>query len=165
MGTDKVIFVGEQWGATGSDVTGSYMTGSDRKSHDRKRRCPEPEVCYAQPEVSQYPLVGPSHRKWRQWPEVIVCACATGTFCITTRVVVQVPWLPVTEGVEGCAHAQPEVAQYPPSGAFSPEVDYRKWRHFPHAFFLVVLQNVGWGYSLRLPLSLVICPFYFHNYI
>jgi hypothetical protein len=63
MGTDKVIFVGEQWGATGSDVTGSYMTGSDRKSHDRKRSCPEPEVCYAQPEVSQYPLVGPSHRK------------------------------------------------------------------------------------------------------
>jgi hypothetical protein len=27
-----------------------------------------------------------------------------------------------TEGVEGCAHAQPEVAQYLPSGAFSPEV-------------------------------------------
>jgi hypothetical protein len=33
-------------------------------------------------------------------PEVVMCACATGTFCITTRVVVQVPWLPVTEGVE-----------------------------------------------------------------
>jgi hypothetical protein len=38
-------------------------------------------------------------------------------------IVVQVPWLPeVTEGhvtqkgipLEGCAHAQPEVAQYPP---------------------------------------------------
>jgi hypothetical protein len=27
MGTDKVIFVGEQWGATGSDITGSNMTG------------------------------------------------------------------------------------------------------------------------------------------
>ena len=54
-----------------------------------------------------------------------MCACATGTFCITTRVV-QVPWLPVTEGVEEYAHAQPEVAQYPPSGAFSPEVGYRK---------------------------------------
>jgi hypothetical protein len=48
------------------------------------------------------------------------------------------------EGVEGRAHAQPEVAQYPPSGAFSPEVDYRKWRHFPRAFFLLVVQNVGW---------------------
>jgi hypothetical protein len=46
---------------------------------------------------------------------VIVCACAIGTFCITTIVVVQVPWLPVTEGVEGCAHAQPEVAEYPHS--------------------------------------------------
>ena len=30
------------------------------------------------------------------------------------------------EGVEGRAHAQPEVAQYLPSGAFSPEVGYRK---------------------------------------
>ena len=74
MGTDKVIFVREQWGATGShmtrsDVTGSHVTGSR------------------------------------------VCTCATGTFCITTRVVVQVPWLP--KGVEGCAHAQPQVAQYP----------------------------------------------------
>ena len=44
------------------------------------------------------PLVGPFHRKWRQWTEVIVCACAIGAFCITTRVVVQLPWLPVTEG-------------------------------------------------------------------
>jgi hypothetical protein len=26
MGTDKVIFVGAQWGATGSDVTGSRVT-------------------------------------------------------------------------------------------------------------------------------------------
>ena len=28
MGTDKVIFVGEQWGATGSHVTGTNVTGS-----------------------------------------------------------------------------------------------------------------------------------------
>ena len=26
MGTDKVAFAGEQWGATGSDVTGSHVT-------------------------------------------------------------------------------------------------------------------------------------------
>ena len=47
MGTDKVIFVGEQWGATGSHMTGSRVTGP----------CPEPEECYAheQPEVLQYP--------------------------------------------------------------------------------------------------------------
>ena len=25
MGTDKVIFVGEQWGATGSHVTGRFL--------------------------------------------------------------------------------------------------------------------------------------------
>ena len=45
---------------------------------------------------------------------------SSSTKCST---VVQVPWLPeVTEGhvtqkgipLEGCAHAQPEVAQYPP---------------------------------------------------
>jgi len=40
MSTDKVIFVGEQWGATGSqtnerDVTGSQMTGRD---HVRNRK-------------------------------------------------------------------------------------------------------------------------------
>ena len=28
MGTDKVIFVGEQWGSTGSHVTGTDVTGS-----------------------------------------------------------------------------------------------------------------------------------------
>ena len=48
----------------------------------------------------------------------MVCACATGTFCITTKEVVQVPWLPVTEGVKGCAHAQPEVAHIPLVGPF-----------------------------------------------
>jgi hypothetical protein len=40
MITNKVIFVGEQWGATGShmtgsDVTGSHVTGRD---HVRKRK-------------------------------------------------------------------------------------------------------------------------------
>ena len=28
MGTDKLLFEGEQWRATGRDVTGSDMTGS-----------------------------------------------------------------------------------------------------------------------------------------
>ena len=68
------------------------------------------------------------------------------------------------EGVEGRAHAQPEVAQYPPSGAFSPEVDYRKWRHFPRAFFLLVVQNVGWDvvYDVRVyPFPWLSVPFIF----
>ena len=93
---------------------------------------PEPEVCYAhaQLEVSQYPywslFTGSdvSDRK-RPLPEVIVCACATGTLCITTRVVVQVPWLPVNEG-----HPKGWKDVRMPSEAFSPEVGYRKWRHF-----------------------------------
>ena len=29
MVTAQLVFAGEQWGATGSDVTGSDMTGSD----------------------------------------------------------------------------------------------------------------------------------------
>jgi hypothetical protein len=72
MGTDKVIFVGEQWGATGSDVTG--------RGHVRNRKY----------------VMHMCNRKFHNTPsrafslEVIMCACATGTFCITTRVVVQV---------------------------------------------------------------------------
>jgi hypothetical protein len=38
---------------------------------------------HTQPEVTQYPPIGAFS------PEVMVCACATGTFCITTIVVVQ----------------------------------------------------------------------------
>ena len=38
MGTDKVIFVGGKWGATGSHMTGSDVTGS---------RTTGTEVCYA----------------------------------------------------------------------------------------------------------------------
>ena len=75
-------------------------------------------------------LVGLFHRKWREWPEVIMCACATGTFCITTRVVVQVHGC---NGWRVCA-CPTEVGQYPPSEAFSPEVGYRWWRHFPAHF-------------------------------
>ena len=56
------------------------------------------------------------------------------------------------DGVEGRADAQPEVAQYPPSGVFSPEVGYRKWRHF------------GWGvlYDVRVyPFPWLSAPFIF----
>ena len=109
MGTDKVIFVGEEWGATGSHVIGRGPV-RNRKYVMRNRKFRNAPSGDFSPEVTS----------------VIVCTCATGTFCITTRVVVQVSWLPVTEGVEGCAHAQPEVAEYPHSGAFSPEVGYRK---------------------------------------
>jgi hypothetical protein len=49
MGTDKVAFEGEQWGATGSDV--SHETGSD-VSHVP---CPEVGSAHAQPEVEPYP--------------------------------------------------------------------------------------------------------------
>ena len=107
------------------------------------------------------PLMGPFHRKWRQWSEVIVCACATGTFCITTRGVVQVHGY--RRGGRVCACPTGNCA-IPPSGAFPPEVGYRKWRHFPRAFFLVVVQKVGWGvlYDARVyPFPWLSAPFIF----
>jgi hypothetical protein len=82
MRTNKVIFVGEQWGATGSHMTGSDVTGSHVTGRDHVRN-------------RKY-VMRMHNRKFRNTPngtfspEVIVCACATGTFCITTRVVVQV---------------------------------------------------------------------------
>ena len=94
MGTDKVIFVGEEWGAIGSHVIGRGPVRNRRYVMRNRKFRNAPSGDFS-PEVTS----------------VIVCICATGTFCITTRVVVQVSWLPVTEGVEGCAHAQPEVAE------------------------------------------------------
>jgi hypothetical protein len=38
MGTDKLAFEGEQWGATGSHVTGSHVTGSDVTGSDHIRK-------------------------------------------------------------------------------------------------------------------------------
>jgi hypothetical protein len=38
MSTDKVIFVGEQWGVTGSNMTGSDVTGSHMTGRDHVRR-------------------------------------------------------------------------------------------------------------------------------
>ena len=53
-------------------------------------------------------------------PEVIACACTTGTFCATTIVVVplcmtdRATGSDVTpKGFHGCAHAQPEVGGFP----------------------------------------------------
>ena len=85
MGTDKVIFVVEQWGAIGSDITGSHVTG--RRMTGRG------------PVRNQKYVMRMRNRKFSNTPSgtfspevtsVIVCACTTGTFCITTRVVVQV---------------------------------------------------------------------------
>ena len=44
MGTAQLLFAGEQWGATGSDV--SHVTGIGRS---------EVRYTHAQPEVAQYP--------------------------------------------------------------------------------------------------------------
>ena len=88
MSTDKVIFVGEQWGATGSqmtgnDVTGSHMTGRDHVQNRkyvmrmRNRKFHNTPNGTFSPEVTS--VTGSDHVRMRN-----------GTFCITTRVVVQV---------------------------------------------------------------------------
>ena len=68
-----------------------------------------------------------------------------------------------TEGVEGCAHAQPEVAQYP-IVVFHRKLATGSDVIFPRAFFLVVVQNVGLGvlYDVRVyPFPLLSAPFIF----
>ena len=71
------------------------------------------------------------------------------------------------EGVEGRAHAQPEVVQYPPNWAFHRKLATGSDVIFPR--ICCISSTKCWLVcSLRrprLPLSLVICPFYFHNYI
>jgi hypothetical protein len=111
------------------------------------------------------PLMGPFHRKWRQWSEVIVCACATGTFCINTRVVVQVHGY--RRGGRMCACPTGSCAIPPLVGPFHRKLATGSDIIFPR-IFLSGSAKCWLGYSLRrphLPLSLVICPFYFHNYI
>ena len=97
------------------------------------------------------PLVGPFHRKWRQW---------------------------------SCAHAQPVHGYLWPKGWKGVRMPNRKLRNIPlvgpfhrklatgSSFFprnFHISSTKCWlGCSLRrprLPLSLVIGPFYFHNYI
>jgi hypothetical protein len=85
MGTDKVIFVGEQWRATGSHVTGRDVTGSHMTG-----RGPARNRKYA---MSMHNRKFRNTPSWAFSPEVtslIMCACATGIFCITIRVVVKV---------------------------------------------------------------------------
>ena len=128
-----------------------------------------------QPEVTWPDVTSPEVT----WPEEtmsgtgsMLCVCATGSFAIPLVGTFHRKWPEMivimdTEGVEGYAHANRKLRNIP-YWIFSPEVGYRKWRHFPRAFFLVVVQIVGWGCSIRRPhltLSLVICPFYFHKYI
>jgi hypothetical protein len=124
MSTDKFIFVGEQWGAIGSHMTGSGVTGSHVTGRDHVRN-------------RKY-VMRMRNRKFRNTPsgtfspEVIVCACATGTFCITTRVVVQVHGY--RRGGRVCAYTtgsclRSSLRKLPkilPSGAFSPEFGHRK---------------------------------------
>ena len=64
MGTDKLLFEGEQWGATGSDETGSdmigsHVTGSDvshmtGSNHVRKyiMRMRNRKLCHIRPSVA-----------------------------------------------------------------------------------------------------------------
>ena len=99
MSTDKVIFVGEQWRATGSDVTGSHVTGRDNVRNRkyamrmRNRKYRNTISGIFSPEVTSVTGNDRDHG-YRRGGRVRAC--------------------------------QPEVAQYPPSGEFSPEVGYRK---------------------------------------
>ena len=105
IGTDKFIFVGEQWGATGSHVTGSDGNGSDGNGSDGNgsdgngSHVTGNRMTGRGPARNLRSIMRMRNRKFHNTPsgafppEVmsgIVCACATDTFCITTRVIVQV---------------------------------------------------------------------------
>ena len=88
IGTDKVIFVGEQWGATGSHGTGSHGTGSrvtgrghvrNRKSSSTSTWLPVTEghpkglkgVHMPNRKLCNIPLVGIFHRKLATGSDII----------------------------------------------------------------------------------------------
>jgi hypothetical protein len=91
-GYDKLLFEGEQWGATGSDVTGSDMTGSHvtgsdashmtGSNHGRKyimHMCNR-KLCHILPSGAFWPEVTESREWKRPCPEVsltgsMLCAC------------------------------------------------------------------------------------------
>ena len=133
MGTAQATFEEVmRGGATGSDVTGS---GPDRKW----------------PEVTSPALIG-SHGsdrvRMRNWFRPFFLTR------VVVQNVVQVPWLPdvTSKGftwVRTCATGSWGFPSF--FWSFSPEVGVSR-----------VVQNVGWGCSLRrlcLPVSLVICLF------
>ena len=51
MGTDKVIFVGEQWGATGSHVTEETLSGTGSMRMRNRKFCNAPSGAFS-PEVT-----------------------------------------------------------------------------------------------------------------
>jgi len=157
MYTAQVAFVVVErgCGATGSHVTGR---GPDRnrkcvmRMHNRKLHN-TPSGAFS-PEVTGSHVTGRGPVRKHPWPEVIVCACANGTFCTTTSSSSTSTMATCDpKGVEGCAHAQPEVVQYPPSGGLFTGSWLQEVMSFPPRFFLsiVVVQNVGWGvlYNVR----------------
>jgi hypothetical protein len=84
MGTDKVVFEGEQWGATGSDATGSDMTGSHVTGSDHVRKCilrmRTRKLRHIRPSGAIWPKVTQSRDRKRPCPEVSLtgsrfCAC------------------------------------------------------------------------------------------
>ena len=148
MGTDKVIFVGG-------------TMESNRKSRDRKS-----------PVWNRKYVMRMRTRKFRNTPSGVfspeVIVCAIGTFCITTRVVLQVPWLHVTEGhPKGVHMSNRKLRNIPLVGPFYRKLATGSDVIFPRIFISSSTKCWLWC-SLgrpRLPLSLVICPFYFHNYM
>jgi hypothetical protein len=70
-----------------------------------------------------------------------------------------------TEGVEGCAHAQPEVAQYPHVGHFHRKLVTGNDVNFPRIFLSGSTKCWLGVFSATSSSTLVICPFYFHNYV
>jgi hypothetical protein len=96
MGTDKVIFVGEQWGATGSHVTGRDPVWNRKYAHA------QPEICNA--------------------PSGAFSPDMTGSDRVRNRYILYYYQSSITSTMVTCDRSSPEGVE----GAFLPEVGYRK---------------------------------------
>jgi hypothetical protein len=122
MSTDKVIFVGEQWGVTGSNMTGSDVTGSHvtGRDHVRNRK-------YA---------MRMRNLKFRNTPSgtfssEVTSVTGSDRVRMRNRYILYYyqsssasTWL--SKGWKGVRIPNRKLPKILPSGAFSPEFGYRK---------------------------------------
>ena len=142
MGTDKVIFVAEQWGATGSDVTGSYVTGS-RVPGSMQYACAtgsfpiHPSGAFSSEVTS---VTGSDRVRMRnRYILFYYQSSSTSTMATCNR-----------RGGRVCACSAGSCAISPQWGLFTGSW-LQEVTSFSRAFFLVVVHNGGWGvlYDVR----------------
>ena len=163
MSTDKVIFVGEQWGVTGSNMTGSDVTGSHVTGRDHVRN-------------RKYDM---RMRNWKfrntpsgTFSSEVTSVTGSDSVSMRNRYILYYyqsssasTWL--SKGWKGVRIPTGSCPRSSLVGPFHRNLATGSAVIFPR-IFLSGSAKCWLGCSLRrprLPLSLVICPLYLHNYI